>query len=377
MKIDFYISSLSSGGAEHVLINLATDFAKKGHDISITTYEKRPQFYEVESQIKVNKYNNKKYNKFIELLKDFHDTKQQLKKRKSQVAISFLSRCNIMLIIAGLFSKTKLIVCDRNNLLRKYPKYVFVLSCWVYALADAVCVQTKEMKSFYPKYLQKKIHVLENPLDFDEMQKQLEKKKVEKENSIISIGRLERQKDFPTLFKAFSKVQKDFPNWDLKIYGQGERQKEFEKLIKELNLEKKIKLCGVTRVPFLEMNNAKIFVLSSFYEGFPNVLCEAMYASLPCIATSCECGPSELIDNGVNGILTTVQDIDEMAKYLEILMKSEQMRLEMGNKAQKSVLYLEKEKISDRWMTMILEILEAEGIKSVEYHEKNNEHFEK
>lgn len=357
MKIDFYISSLSSGGAEHVLINLAADFAEKGHDVCIASYEKRPQFYSVDPRVKVNKYNNSKDNKFIELLKDFFATRKQLKKRKSQVAISFLSRCNIMLIIAGLFSKTKIIVCDRNNLLRKYPKYVFKLSCLVYAMADAVCVQTNEMKGFYPKYLQKKMYVLENPLDFDEMQKQLEGHNLNKDNTVVSVGRLERQKDFPTLLKAFANASVDFPFWKLKIFGQGDRKEEFEKLIRELHLEGKAELCGVTHTPFLEMKKARIFVLSSFYEGFPNVLCEAMYAGLPCISTRCECGPAELIDDGVNGFLVPVQDVDKMTECLKILMKNEQMCLEMGSKAKESVMRLEKSQISERWLQMVSNVV--------------------
>lgn len=203
-----------------------------------------------------------------------------------------------MLILAGLFSKTKIIVCDRNNLLRKYPKYVFDITCFLYRFADVVCVQTNEMKSFYPQYLQKKMVVLENPLGFDEMAAQCKGQNIEKENTVISIGRLEKQKDFVTLIKAYKRVAELYPDWKLKIYGQGNRKDELQGLIERENLTTNIKLCGVTHNPFLEMKKAKIFVLSSFYEGFPNVLCEAMHAGLPCVSTKCECGPSELINDG-------------------------------------------------------------------------------
>lgn len=357
MKIDFYISSLSSGGAEHVLTNLAADFAEKGHDVCIASYEKRPQFYAVNSQVKVNKYDNSKHNKFIELLKDFNATRRQLKERKSQVAISFLSRCNIMLIIAGLFSKTKIIVCDRNNLLRKYPKYVFTVSCWIYAFADAVCVQTNEMKSFYPRYLQKKMYVLENPLDFAEMQKQLRADNLDKENSVISVGRLEKQKDFVSLIRAFEIVAKSFPDWKLKIFGQGNRRDELQRLIDDLHLACQVELCGVTHTPFLEMKKSKIFVLSSFYEGFPNVLCEAMHAGLPCIATRCECGPAELIREGENGFLVPIGDVEQMANKMHFLMSNEEKRTELGAHAKESVKRLEKSQISERWLQMVFDVI--------------------
>ena len=356
MKIDFYISSLSSGGAEHVLTNLAADFAEKGHDVCIASYEKRPQFYAVNSQVKVNKYDNSKHNKFIELIKDFNATRRQLKERKSQVAISFLSRCNIMLIIAGLFSKTKIIVCDRNNLLRKYPKYVFTLSCWVYALADAVCVQTNEMKSFYPQYLQKKMYVLENPLDFDEMQKQLRADNLHKENSVISVGRLEKQKDFVSLIRAFEIVAKSFPDWKLKIFGQGNRRDELQRLIDDLHLACQVELCGVTHTPFLEMKKSKIFVLSSFYEGFPNVLCEAMHAGLPCISTRCACGPSDLINDGENGYLVEIGDVSAMANRIISLIEDKDLRDRLGNSAERSVDRLERGIICEKWIQMAFQV---------------------
>ena len=349
MKVDFYISSLSSGGAEHVLTNLAANFAAHGMDVSITSYEKRPQFYSVASNVKLNRCDFTNKSKLAEWLCDYRATKKYFRKRKAAVAISFLSRCNFMLILAGLFSKTKIIVCDRNNLLRKYPKYVFDVTCFLYRFADVVCVQTNEMKTFYPQYLQKKIVVLENPLDFDEMVAQCEGQSIEKENTVISVGRLERQKDFVTLIKAYKKVAELYPDWKLKIYGQGNRKDELQNLIEKENLTTSGKLCGVTHTPFLEMKKARIFVLSSFYEGFPNVLCEAMHAGLPCISTKCECGPSELINDGKSGFLVQIGDADQMAEKIVTLVENETLRRTMGEEAEKSTERLSREVICQKW----------------------------
>lgn len=247
------------------------------------------------------------------------------------------------------FSKTKIIVCDRNNLLRKYPKYVFDVTCFLYRFADVVCVQTNEMKTFYPQYLQKKIVVLENPLDFDEMAAQCEGQSIEKENTVISVGRLERQKDFVTLIKAYKKVAELYPDWKLKIYGQGNRKDELQDLIEKENLTTSVKLCGVTHTPFLEMKKARIFVLSSFYEGFPNVLCEAMHAGLPCISTKCECGPSELINDGKNGFLVQIGNVDQMTEKIITLVENETLRRTMGEEAERSTERLSREVICQKW----------------------------
>ena len=358
MKVDFYISSLSSGGAEHVLTNLAANFAEHGMDVSITSYEKRPQFYEVASNVKLNKYDFTNKSKLAEWFCDFRATKKHLRERTADVAISFLSRCNFMLILAGLFSKTKIIVCDRNNLLRKYPKYVFDMTCFLYRFADIVCVQTNEMKAFYPHYLQNKIVVLENPLDFDEMAAQCKGQNLEKEIIVISVGRLEKQKDFVTLIMAFKKVADLYPEWKLKIYGQGNRKDELQGLIERENLTTNIRLCGVTHTPFLEMRKAKIFVLSSFYEGFPNVLCEAMHAGLPCVSTKCECGPSELINDGKNGFLVQIGNINQMAEKIIALIENEELRSSMGKEAERATERLGREVICQKWRELAYQVNE-------------------
>ena len=285
---------------------------------------------------------------------DFRATQNHLKERKADVAISFLSRCNFMLILAGMFSKTKIIVCDRNNLLRKYPKYIFDITCFLYRFTDAICVQTNEIKSFYPAYLQNKMYVLENPLDFKEMNRQCEGQNIEKENTVISVGRLEKQKDFVTLIQAFQGIAKKYPDWKLKIYGQGERRQELESLIQRRKLERNVFLCGITHAPFLEMKRAKIFVLSSFYEGFPNVLCEAMHAGLPCISTRCECGPSELIEDGRSGFLIPIGDEKLLSEKIEVLILDEEKRKRMGEAAIQSTERLELNEICAKWLDMVI-----------------------
>ena len=204
-------------------------------------------------------------------------------------------------------------------------------------------------KTFYPQYLQKKIVVLENPLDFDEMAAQCEGQSIEKENTVISVGRLERQKDFVTLIKAYKKVAELYPDWKLKIYGQGNRKDELQDLIEKENLTTSVKLCGVTHTPFLEMKKARIFVLSSFYEGFPNVLCEAMHAGLPCISTKCECGPSELINDGKNGFLVQIGNVDQMTEKIITLVENETLRRTMGEEAERSTERLSREVICQKW----------------------------
>lgn len=349
MNIDFYISSLSGGGAENVLTTLAKVLKNRGHRISITSLEKRPQFYSVDEGIELIKYDNKEKGKVKEIIADFVAIRKQLKERKdTDVSVSFLSRCNLQVLLCSLFLKRKVIVCDRNNPLMEHSRLVFFLSCQIYRLASAVFVQTEQIKSFYPTYLQKKMFVLENPLDTKKLDAQCDEDVV-KENTIITIGRLEPQKDFKTLINAFGKLADKYPDWKIKIFGKGDMHDELQALIDGKGLSEKVILCGRTETPFLELKKSKVFVLSSHYEGFPNVLCEGMYAGLGCISSDCVSGPRELINDGENGYLFPVGDENELVGKLDMLLSSDEVRERLGKKANETVDRLELSKITDKW----------------------------
>ena len=357
MKVDFYISSLSGGGAEHVLVNIARNAVSRGHDVSITTFEKRPQFYEVDPRIRINRCDNTKGNKIAEVLKDYRDTVKHLKNRKADVVISFLTRTNLMLALASPFTKSKIMVCDRSNIQKSQSRKKFKMYCRLYRLADKVGVQTERAKEAYPKYLYKKMFVVKNPLDYDELDKQCEGAEIEKTDTVISVGRLEKAKDFETLIAAFARTQQDYPGWKLNIFGQGYKHDVLQALIEELHQENRITLCGVTRTPFLEMKRSRIFVLSTYYEGFPNALCEALYAGLPCISSDCECGPSELIQSGTNGFLFPIGDVDKLYEQLTVLMADRELQERMGALAKESTASIESSHIYEIWN----ELIEAEG----------------
>ena len=354
-NVDFYISSLSGGGAEHVLINLATAFSKMGNQVSITSLERRKQFYQIDDDIEVIRYDHTKDNVVLGIIKDILCVRRQLKNRKNtDVAVSFLGRTNIVLSIASIRIKQKIVICDRNNLARKYSKWVFFLLCAIYSLADELIVQTNEIIDVYPKFLRQKIKVLENPLDFKEMDKQCNVE-VEKSNTLISVGRLERQKDYKTLISAYAKIANKHKEWNVKRYGKGDLREDIQKWIDQAGMTDRISLCGMTHTPFLEMKKAKVFVLSSFFEGFPNVLCEAMYAGLPCIATACKSGPRDLIQNGENGLLVEVGNVDEMAEKMDLLMSNQTMRNSLGTEAHKRILRLDSKIVCKRWLDTLVE----------------------
>lgn len=355
MKIDFYISSLSGGGAEKVLTTLAKALSEEDNEVSVISLEKRPQFYPVGEKVKLYKYTNKKSG-IGAMFEDIKNIRHHVKKSKADVSISFLSRCNLLVLMAMMFKKGKVVVCDRNNPLREHGKAVFLLSNLLYKRADKVMVQTEQIKGFYKKFLRKKIEVIENPLDNEALKKQIEDEMPQREKTILSMGRLEPQKDFVTLINAFAQIEKDYAEWKVKIFGVGDMHDEIAAHIESLGLKDKVIMCGRTEKPFYEMKKADIFVLSSHYEGFPNVLCEAMHAGDICIASDCVSGPRELIQHGENGYLFPVGDVEALISLLtESIKKSNE---DMRHKAQETVkrLYIDNNIL--KWKQMIEEVVE-------------------
>lgn len=343
MKISFYISSLSGGGAEKVLTCLANRLALQGNEVHVISLEKRPQFYTLNDNVILHKAEYKKGKKFIEQINDFLFIKKYFRKIKADISISFLTRCNILVLLTNLLSKEKIIVCDRNNPLKEHSKKIFTLSNIIYKRANKIIVQTKQIKSFYDRRLQDKIDIIENPIDDVALYKQIENKEIKKENTIISIGRLEPQKDFETLIKAFAKIHYKYPDWKVKIFGIGDMQKQLENLAIKCNVKDSVIFSGRTETPFYELKKSKIFVLSTHYEGFPNALCEAMEAGLICIASDCVSGPNELIQNGINGWLFPVGDDIKLSELLIESIDSVE-DIKMGICAAKTTkrLYLEE-----------------------------------
>lgn len=350
MKINFFISSLSGGGAERVLVTIAQKFAEQGDDVSVVSLEKRPQFYKVDSKVFLQRFNNA--NKSLVFLRDLLCVRKFIKQRKADVCITFLSRCNLIVLFASLFTKNKIIVCDRNNPKREHSTFIFRLTGWLYRRANVINVQTEQAKSFYPKKLQKKITVIENPLDVEHLQRQvLETPKRDK--IVLSMGRLENQKDFETLIIAFAKIAKDVPDWIVNIFGLGDNRQRLQGLIDSKGLHNRVILKGRTETPFYEMCRSSVFVLSSFYEGFPNVLCEAMHAGCLCISSDCDCGPRDLLKQGKNGWLFPVQNVDALAELLKNSIEKMDQLDYVRTAAQETVKRLYVESITQKWKIMI------------------------
>jgi glycosyltransferase involved in cell wall biosynthesis len=237
------------------------------------------------------------------------------------------------------FLKAKVIVSERNNpYLNETNTIVKFLNHSLYRIADQLVLQTSAIVASFPEHLHHKITVIPNPVLKPKVEK-LEYDSIKNEYNIISIGRLKKQKGYDFLIKVFASLGQLSRNWSLTILGEGEERSALESLCRSMQIETKVQLVGNHQKPEFMMKDADMYVLSSRFEGFPNSLCEAMSVGLPCIATSCPFGPSEIIEDGVNGLLVDVENEEELRLAMSKLMHSKELREHLG---------VEAKKISDR-----------------------------
>ena len=171
---------------------------------------------------------------------------------------------------------------------------------------------------------------------------------------IVTVGRLEPQKNQKLLINAFSELAKKIPDYTLVIYGEGSLRKELEKFIESKGLKDRIFLPGAKNNIQEYIKDASLFVLSSDYEGIPNALIEAMAIGLPCVSTDCSPGGArELITNGENGVIVECRNSNELATAMARLLTDRESAKKMGTNAKKIYTRVDKNLVCNRWLDLI------------------------
>jgi len=340
MKISFVIYSLGSGGAERV-VSLLANYLVNNYEVEIITFTKSESFYNLDNKIVHTKLgiNYISKNKIFTVLNVFKRVKKlssHLKKSNPNIVISFMTHTNILSIVASKIANKKIIISERIAY-DFYGKKINIIKNIVYRFCDLLIVQTKDDA----KYYRVKKEIIPNPIE-------TRCKPSKKENIILAVGRLDKQKGFDILIEIFSKIDTD---WRLVIAGDGKERENLKKLVKKDN----ISLIGNKKDISSWYGKASVFVLSSKREGFPNVLLEAMSCGCACVAFDCPHGPSEIIKNGKNGILIEDQNKKKMKEAIELLIKDESLRKKLANEAKKVKEKYSIEKIVKKWEKVINE----------------------
>jgi glycosyltransferase involved in cell wall biosynthesis len=353
MKIFFIVSSLNAGGAERVISLMANYWAGLNHNLSIMTISSDKTFYNLDPKINIIKLGlDRNPESIISGLKAnitrIKAIRREIISVKPDIVISFLTQTNIVTTIACKSLSIPVILSERNNPSKEDISTIWKIARYfTYRLSDLLVVQTKQVQKFFKSY-GVKIEIIPNPV------RTINTIRIKKEKIILAAGRLKPQKGFDLLIKAFAKVSSK--EWQLIILGDGPERGNLKKLISEKHLEKRVRMPGLVKDIDTFFSQASIFILSSRFEGFPNVLCEAMAAGLPCISFKCDSGPSDIIEHNINGILIKKENIRALSGAISDLTNNKDKRNALGKEAIKITSNLRIEKVVCQWENIILNI---------------------
>ena len=351
-KVAFFIDSLAGGGAERVMLNLANRYAVQGYAVDIVLAQRRGEYLnDVDERIRLIDLQVKRFwQYFFPLIKYFRN-------EQPDVMLSATTILNLLAILTRKCSRVgvRLVVSEHIDIASfaergalQRPKMVKQLIRLLYPQADQVVAVSQgaanslaafaglpvaRIKPIYNGVIDKhKLDLAKEAIDhpwFNDVRQK-------GAPIVLGIGRLQDQKNFAMLLRAFAKLRKKMPA-KLIILGEGELRVSLQQLADSLMINEDVSLHGFAENPFKYLSNANVFALSSFYEGLPTVLIEALACGCPVVSTDCPSGPSEILEKGRYGALVSVDNDEEFADALFATLTQEQDYPEVQKKHRKEI----------------------------------------
>tara|TARA_Y100000768_G_C23935155_1_gene662180 strand:+ start:282 stop:1355 length:1074 start_codon:yes stop_codon:yes gene_type:complete len=350
-KICLIIPSLRYGGSERVMSILANEWViKKDVEVYLVLLTKQKIFYDLHKDVKLIEptitYKKNWFSKFLYRLKTIIYVRSKCNEIKPDSILSFNERYNNIVLLSLLGTPYRKYVSDRNSPFNSLGFIHNTLRKILYKKASGIIAQTNTAKEvLFKSTANKNIKVIPNPL------RSFNSKILEKKNIIINVGRLVEQKNQLELIEIFSMC--NYKNWALQIYGNGHLKEDIKNKIIELNLHKHVELKEFTQNIDAKFGQAKIFALSSLYEGFPNALIDAMAHGLASISYDCHTGPKDIIEDNVNGLLVPLSNKKEYVEKLNSLMEDEQQRIFLSTEAKKVKEIYSLNMISEKYYNFV------------------------
>ncbi len=346
-EIAFVVTSMGRGGAERVVSILANYYASIDWKVHIIMLWHNIVEYKLNEAITVHDLSSSGKNPYLRLPAVMKRLRKVLKEIAPKSVVSFIAQNNIVAYFSCKRLNVRFIPSERIDpaSMKRGWLYTKMLNR-VYARSTATVLQTERALKFFSVKVQKNSRVIYNPVT---VSCQAAK---EREKTIITAGRLEKQKNHQMLISAFARFHEQYPDYKLAIYGEGVLRSQLETLINDLGLGESIFLPGAVSDIQEKMSKAEIFALSSNFEGMSNALMEAMAIGVPCISTNCA-GSDELIQNEENGLLIDVGDEEGMLNALLYMAEHREVAAEMGKKAREFSAVYATENVIEQWRKVI------------------------
>lgn len=352
-RLLFCIHSLTAGGAERVLGALANRFAEEDEVHLLTLRGPGRDHYRLDGRITRHTLSKDLSGEAtVPPWTALARLRGVIRAVGPDAMVSFMCRMNLLCLAARAGLGTPVVVSIRNDMRRwRVSPLLRLMMRLGYPRAEGVAVQTESVAAWARDFVAPpRIRVIPNPVSPaipDHAGSGGER--VE----ILAMGRLVAQKGFDVLLRALARLDDTVPPWRLTIHGEGEARAGLTTLAGELGLAGRVRLPGVTDEPFEAFRTSDLFVLPSRFEGFPNVLLEAMACGLPVVAADCMSGPREMIADGTDGLLVPPEDPEALAGVLRAVLVDPPLRARLGAAARRVRERYGLEAVAAEWRTVI------------------------
>lgn len=349
--------SLAPGGAERVLSGMANYWNRKGWRTTLATWAgpSHADFYELDSGVQRvwlggGAAGASLLSKARAYARSIGKLRRLLKTGRPDAVVSFLDTSNIMTLLACFGLGLRVIVSERVNgaTLTYIPWRWRAMRIATYWRATVVAAQTPDAARWISKLCGVNAIAIPNPL------RALPETTATRESMILAVGRLTHQKGFDLLIQAFASIQQEFPGWRLVIVGAGPEHSALLRLSDQLQLAARIEIHPPMKNIELWMARAGLVVQPSRFEGFPNVVLEAMGMGAPVICADCRSGPAQIIEDGVNGRLVPVDDVPMLARVMSELLVRPEERDRLGTEAKKVRQAFHQDLIMKQWESCVV-----------------------
>lgn len=341
------------------MTTMANYWAAAGHEVHLFSFEDHGEvpFYPLHPAVRttnlsLNRYSPNLLASMVNNWQRLATIRRSVKAVGPDAVVSFIDTANIRTVVALLCTGIPVIVSERVH-----PGYEQIGRLWgalrrlVYPLADSLVVQTRDIGEFFSGYRLRDLRIIPNAVVAPAAEAGGE---ALGGFTLLAVGRLYRQKGYDLLLRAFSRVAAKYPDWTLRVAGDGPLRDELDQLTTALSLDGRVAWMGQVADVAGLYARSHAYVMSSSYEGFPNSLCEAMAAGLACVSTDCPSGPADIIRDGENGLLVPCDDEEALAAALDRLMADAELRRTLGAGAADVVDRFSQERIMGMWEECIL-----------------------
>ena len=356
------------GGIEKMLSQKINNWITNyGYEVVLCTSEQRNQdfVYGLDTKLKhidlgINYNRAKSYFHFTNLIKSinhFYALRKFIKKEKPDIIISvnytpeqfFLPFIEKQIPKIKEFHSSGITIKKPDNIIDKLKHRLFLLL----GRYQAQVILNVDEKKYYPF---PHLYIIPNFIEID-----VQTEQVQRDRTIIAAGRMASVKQFDHLIQAWSRIAADFPDWQVKIFGNGNEQLslQLKELIEKLEVPN-IHLMGATNHLDQEMHKASVYAMTSATECFPMVLLEAQKAGLPIISYDCPNGPRNIISTNLDGWLTPQNEIGIFAQRLAMLIKNESNRKIMELAAKRNITQFSSEIVMEQWNELFVKLREGQ-----------------